>query len=177
MLLNCGVWEDSWESLGLRGDPISPSKRRSVLNIHWKDWCWSCNSNTWPPDAKNWLIWKDPDAGKDWRQEEKGMTEDKMVEWHHQLSGHEFEQAPVVSDVQGTLACCSPWVTKSQTQLSNWTELNVSAWVCMEPMELRGSTYVWIFSDGKYYSATQSRLVDSVHREPQTWRSLRCGAP
>ena len=45
----------------------------------------------WPPDAKNWLIWKDPDAGKDWRQEEKGMTEDEMAGWHHQLDGHEFE--------------------------------------------------------------------------------------
>ena len=45
----------------------------------------------WPPDVKNWLIWKDPDAGKDWRQEEKGMTEDEMVGWHHQFNGHEFE--------------------------------------------------------------------------------------
>ena len=53
--------------------------RRSVLNIHWKDWCWSWNSNTLSSDAKNWLIGKDPDAGKDWRQEEKGTTEDEMV--------------------------------------------------------------------------------------------------
>ena len=45
----------------------------------------------WPPDVKSWLIWKDPDAGKDWRKEEKGMTEDEMVGWHHQLNGHEFE--------------------------------------------------------------------------------------
>ena len=52
----------------------------------------------WPPDAKNWLIWKDPDAGKDWRREEKRMTEDEMVEWHHQLNGHEFEHAPGVGD-------------------------------------------------------------------------------
>ena len=65
MLLNCGVAKDSWESLGLQGDPTSPSWRKSVLNIHWKDWCWSWNSNIWPPDAKNWLIWKDPDADKD----------------------------------------------------------------------------------------------------------------
>ena len=63
----------------------------------------------WPPDAKNWLIWKDPDAGKDWRQEEKEMTEDEIVEWHHQLDGHEVEQAPGVGDGQGILACCSPW--------------------------------------------------------------------
>ena len=52
----------------------------------------------WPPDVKNWLIWKDPDAGKDWRQEEKDMTEDEMVGWHHQLDGHEFEQTLGVGD-------------------------------------------------------------------------------
>ena len=62
----------------------------------------------WPPAAKNWLIGKDPDAGKDWRQEEKGMTEDEMVGWHHPLDGHEFEQAPGVGDGQGSLSCCSP---------------------------------------------------------------------
>jgi len=57
----------------------------------------------WPPDAKNWLIWKDPDAGKDWRQEEKRTTEDKMVGWHHQLNGHKFEQVLGVGDGQGSL--------------------------------------------------------------------------
>ena len=62
----------------------------------------------WPPDMKNWLIWKDPDAGKDWRWEEKGMTEDEMVGWHHRLNGHEFEQALGVGDEQGSLTCCSP---------------------------------------------------------------------
>ena len=78
----------------------------------WMDWCWSWNSNTWPPDAK-WLIGKDPDPGKDWRLEEKGTTEDEMVGWHHQLDGHEFDQAPGVGVGQGSLACCSQWVTKS----------------------------------------------------------------
>ena len=62
-----------------------------------------------PPDAKNWLIGKDPDAGKDWRQKEKGMTEDEMVGWHHQLDGHEFEQALGAGEGQGSLAFCSPW--------------------------------------------------------------------
>ena len=80
----------------------------------------------WPPDEKNWLIGKDPDAGNDWRWEEKGMTEDEMVGWHHSLFGHEFEQALGVGDDQGSLVCCSPWVTKSRTQLSDWTELNRS---------------------------------------------------
>ena len=63
----------------------------------------------WPPDAKNQLFGKDPDAGKDWRLEEKGMREDKMVGWHHRLNRHELEQAPGVGDGQASLACCSPW--------------------------------------------------------------------
>ena len=62
----------------------------------------------WPPDAKIQFIGKDPNAGKDWRQEEKGMTEDKMVGWHHQLNGHEFEQTPGGGEGQGSLVCCSP---------------------------------------------------------------------
>ena len=66
----------------------------------------------WPPDVKNQLIRKDPDAGKDWRQEEKGTTEDEMVGWHHRLNGHEFEQAPGDDDGQGSLTCCSPWGCK-----------------------------------------------------------------
>ena len=77
-----------------------------------------------PPDVKNWLIGKDPHAGKDWRQEEKGMTEDEMVGWHHWLNGHEFEKALQVGDGQGSLACCSPWGLKESdtTERLNWTE-------------------------------------------------------
>ena len=84
----------------------------------------------WPPDAKNWLIGKDPDAGKDWRREEKGMAEDEMVGWHHWLSGHEFEQAPGVGDGQWSLACCSPWGHKEldTTERLNWTELGTLAY-------------------------------------------------
>ena len=63
----------------------------------------------WPLDAKSWFIWKDPDAGKDWGQEEKGTTEDEMLGWHHWLDGHEFKQTPGVGDRQGSLTCCSPW--------------------------------------------------------------------
>ena len=63
----------------------------------------------WPPDVKNCLIVKGPDAGKDWRQEQKGTTEDEMVGCHYWLNGHEFEQALRVGDDQGSLACCSPW--------------------------------------------------------------------
>ena len=76
----------------------------------------------WPRDAKNRLIGKDPDAAKDWRQE-KGMTEDEVVGWHHWLNGHEFEQALRVGDGQGGLACCSPWSRKEldTTEWLNWS--------------------------------------------------------
>ena len=79
----------------------------------------------WPPDAKNWLIGKDLDAGKDWRWEEKGRTEDETVGWHHQLDGHGFEQASRVDDGQGILVCYSPWGCKEsdRTELLNWTEM------------------------------------------------------
>ena len=79
----------------------------------------------WPPDVKNWLIGKDPDAEKDWRQE-KGTTEDEMLRWHHWLDGHEFEQVLGVGDGQGSLVCCSPWGCKEldMTEWLNWTELN-----------------------------------------------------
>ena len=76
----------------------------------------------WPPDGKNWLIEKDPDAGKDWRWEEKGIIEDEMVGLHHRLNGHEFEQAPGDSEGQGSLLCCSPWGHKESDtteQLNN----------------------------------------------------------
>ena len=78
-----------------------------------------------PPDAKNWLVWKDPDAGKDCNWEEKGMTEDEMVGWCHQCYGHEFEQAPGVGDGQGSLACWSLWGSKESdmTDRLNWQEM------------------------------------------------------
>ena len=75
----------------------------------------------WPPDAKNWLIWKDSNAGKDWRLEEKGTIQDEMAGWYHQLDGYEFELAPGVGDGQRSLACYSPWVTESgTTEWLNW---------------------------------------------------------
>ena len=77
----------------------------------------------WPPNAKSQLIGKDPDSGKDWGQEER-MTEDETVGWHHQLNGREFEQTPGDSEGQGSLVCCSHGVTKSGTQLSDWTATN-----------------------------------------------------
>ena len=81
----------------------------------------------WSPDVKSSLFGKDSDAGKDWRWEEKEMTEDEMVGWHHWLSGHEFEQAPGAGDGQGGLQCCSPGCKESvMTEQLNWTELKTS---------------------------------------------------
>ena len=123
LLLNCGVVEDSWEYLGLQGNqPVHPKGNQSLIFTGRTD----AEAETpilWPPDAKSWLIWKDPNAGKDWRQEEKGMTEDEVVGWHHWLKGHEFEQALGVGNEQGGLACCSPWGLKESdtTERLNWT--------------------------------------------------------
>ena len=85
----------------------------------------------WPPDAKDWLLGKDPDAGKDWRQERRGRWawEDEMVGWHHWLNGHEFEWAPGVGDGQGGLVCSSPWSCRASnmTKWRNWTEYNTNS--------------------------------------------------
>ena len=81
----------------------------------------------WLPDAKSWLVGKDPDAGKDWGQEEKGMPVDEMVGWYHQLNGYEFGYTPGVGDGQGGLACCGSWGLKESdmTEQLNWTELRI----------------------------------------------------
>ena len=131
MSLNWGVGDDSWESLGLQGDPTSQSWRKSVLNIHGRTDVEAEAPILWPPEAKNWLIWKDPNVGKDWRREDKGMTGDEMVGWHHRLSGYDFGQTPGVGNGQGSLLCCSPWGCKElgTTEWLNWTELN------LEPLE------------------------------------------
>ena len=82
----------------------------------------------WLPGAKSWLIWKDPDSGKNWEQEEKGMAEGEMVEWHHRLDGFESEQVPWADDRQGSLEHCNPWGLKESdtTEQLNWTELQTS---------------------------------------------------
>ena len=126
MLLNCGVGENSESPLDCKEiqglQEVHPKGNQSWLFIGRND----VEAETpipWLPDTKNWLIWKDPDAGKDWRQEEKGTTEDEMVGWHHQLNGRESEWTPRVGDGQGGLECCSPWGHKGSgmTEWLNWT--------------------------------------------------------
>ena len=123
ILLNCGFGESPWESHGQQGDPTSPKGNQSWIFIGTTE----AEAETlvlWPPIVKNWLIRKDPDAGKDWRQEEMGKTEDEMVGWHHPPDGHEFEQTLGVGDGPGGLECCSPWGHKElhTNEQLNWTE-------------------------------------------------------
>ena len=125
MLLNYGVGEDSWSPLDCKEiQPVHPKGDQSWVRIGGTD----SESETpilWPPDAKNWLIGKDPDAGKDWGQEQKGTTDD-MVGWRHQLKGHGFGWTLGVGDGQGSLVCCRSWGHKEsdRTEQLNWTEQN-----------------------------------------------------
>ena len=114
----------------------SPFDRKEIQPVHPKgnqSWIFIGRTDDeaetpilWPLDVKNWLIWKDRDAGKDWRQEVKGTTEDEMAGWHHWLDGHEFEWTLEVDNGQGGLACCSSWGHKQSDTIEqlNWTELN-----------------------------------------------------
>ena len=106
----------------------------------------------WPSDVKNWLIGKDPDAGKDWGQEEKGTTEDEMVGWHHWFNGHEFEHAPEVGDGQGSLAWCSPQGCKMRdmTEQLNWTSKMPSIQFCDLFKDLLSSVGCVTFK-GRFY--------------------------
>ena len=123
MLLNCGVGE-ALES------PLDCKEIQPVHSEGDQSWVFIGGTDAeapilWPPDMKNWLIRKDPDAGKDWGQEEKGTTEDEVVGWHYRLNGHEFGQILGVDDGQGGLACCGSWGRKEldTTEWLIWTEL------------------------------------------------------
>ena len=113
--------------------PLDCKEIQPVLPERYQSWVFIGRTDVvvetpilWPPDAKSWLIWKDPDAVKDWGQEEKGMTEDEMVGWHHRLNGRESGWTPGVGDGQGGLACCDSWGRKESdmTERLKWTELN-----------------------------------------------------
>ena len=125
MLLDCGVGDKS--PLDCKEiQPVCPKGNQSWIFIGRT----AAEAETpilWLPDAKSWFIWKDPDTGKDWGQEEKGMTEDEMVGWHHWLNGHGFGWTLGVGDGQGGLACCGSWGRKESdtTERLNWTDDNM----------------------------------------------------
>ena len=118
----------------------------------------------WLPHAKCWLIGKDPDAGRDWGQEEKGMTEDEMAGWRNLLDTHEFEWTPGVVDGQRGLACCDSWgrtihgVAKSRTQLSNWTELMLNSGIAGS---YGNSIFSFFFREYPYCSQSSCTNVHS----------------
>ena len=126
---NRGAGEDSWMSLELQGYQRSQSWRKSTLNVRWQDWYWSWSFSTLAPDVKSQVTGKDPDAGKDWGQEEKGTTEDEKVGQHHRLNGHEFGQTLGDGEGQGSTVCCSPWGYKELdvTERLNSRQLEMSA--------------------------------------------------
>ena len=131
MLLNCGVGEDSLESPGLQDQTSPPKGDQSWVFIGKTD----AEAETpilWSPHEKSWLIGKDPDAGRDWGQEEKGMTENEMAGWHHWLDTHEFGWTPGVHDGQGGLA----WFMGLQRVRHNWATELINAletpWVNLE---------------------------------------------
>ena len=131
MLLNCGVGEDSWESLGLQGDPTIHSEGDQPWVFFGRNDAKAETLILWPPHAKSWLIGKDSDAGRDWGQEEKGTTEDEMTRWHHRLDGHEFNSRswwwtgrPGVLRFMGSQRVGHNWATEL-----NWTE----PCICSDP--------------------------------------------
>ena len=156
MLLNCGVGEESWESLE---GPLDCKEIQQVHSEGDQFWGFFGRNDTkaetqvlWPPHVKSWLIGKDSDAGRDWGQEKKGRTEDEMAEWHHRLDGCESKWTPGVGDGQGGLACCDSWGHKKldMTEWLNGTELTY-----LEPVSSVSSGLTtgsgpreWLQSDG-----------------------------
>ena len=119
--------------------PVHPKGNQSLIFIGRTD---AEALIVWPPDVKNWLIGKDPDAGKDWRQEEKGMTEDEIVGWHHWLDGHKFEQSSGGGGGQGSLACCHPSMGLQRVEHGWTTELG---WTVNTLLSLRNK-FVYSYS-------------------------------
>ena len=121
----------------------------------------------WPPHAKSGLTGKDPDAGRDWGQEEKGTTEDEMAGWHHRLDGREFEWSPGVGDEQGGLMCCDSWGRKESdtTEWLNWTKLNW--YICgVKYIHGVGAKNGWTYSYGTRCKDTLFESIKSINYVP-----------
>ena len=128
----------------------------------------------WPPDVKNWLIGKDPDAGKDWRQEKKGMKEDKMDGWHHWLNGHGFGWTPGVGDGQGGLACCRPWGCK---ELDMSKRLNELSWLQIKNIILKCCLLLFYTTVNNFsirlWSATKTGFYTTRDNQLSGWTKMK----
>ena len=125
MLLNSGAGEDSWESVVLK-DQTSQFQRKSTLNIHWKDWCWAEAPILWPPDGMSQFIGKDSDAGKDWRQKEKGKQRMRWLDSVTDSMDMNLSKLWEIVKDRGLWHAAVHWVTKSQTWLSDWRKTTVA---------------------------------------------------
>ena len=138
-------WKDSWASLGLQGDQASRSWNKSVLNIHWKDWCWSWSYSTLATWCKKLTCWKDP-----WWETLKageGATEDEMVVWHHQLNGHEFEHLQeLMMDGEAWCAAAMGSQRVGNNWLTNWTVSFFSCFVCYYFLPFWGLPFYLVYS-------------------------------
>ena len=123
----------------------------------------------WLPDVNSWLIWKDPDAGKDWRQEEKRMTEDEMVGWHYRLNGHGFGWTPGVGDGQKGLACCSSWGHKESdmTEHLNWD------WTDTDYVIGDNEKFLGEMRDGSHSLGKEGHLCKLVKKFSSLWKEAR----
>ena len=171
MLLNCGLEEDSWEFLGLKEiKPVNPKGNQPWIFIGRTD---AEALMLWTPDTKSQIIRKDPDAVKDWRQEEKRMTQDEMAGWYHQLNGHKFEQALGDGEEQGSLACYSLWVqrvghdwaTKQQQQKF----ITAQTWKLPRcPSAGEWINKWWYIQTTDYYSALKRNELQGIKRHRGT---------
>ena len=127
----------------------------------------------WLPVAKSWLIGKDPDAGKEWRQEEKGMTEDEMVGWHHWLYGHEFEQALGVGEGQGSLVCCSPWGHKGSDTTERLNNNNIEQ-IWKDLTEALHKHIWWSRSEDTYQKHDTKGGFQCCCFTEQHWKPVAC---